>query len=88
MVLSKARIVAVGETPYAHEREGIEFAEQALPDTDPFYNPRAPQIWLTAFDQPRLIAVGRRVGDLYGSKVPERIRARAGDPMVETIARA
>ena len=53
-----------------------------------FHNPRAPQIWLTAFDQRRLIAVGRRVRDLYVSKVPERIAARANDAMVETVARA
>lgn len=37
MPLSKARIVSVGETPYAHEREGIDFAEKSLPDTDPYY---------------------------------------------------
>ena len=37
MALFKARIIAVGETPYAHEREGIEFAEKALPDTDPYH---------------------------------------------------
>ncbi len=37
MALSKARIVAVGETPYAHEREGIEYVERALPDTDPYH---------------------------------------------------
>ena len=53
-----------------------------------FYNPRAPQIWLTAFDHARLVAVGRRVRDLYVTRVPDRIRSRAGDAMVETIARA
>jgi len=53
-----------------------------------FFNPRAPQIWLTAFDQSRLIAVGQRVRDLYVSKVPERIKQRADDALVETIARA
>lgn len=37
MALSKARIIAVGETPYPHEREGIEFAEKALPDSDPYH---------------------------------------------------
>jgi serine/threonine protein kinase len=37
VALSSARVVAVGETPYAHEREGIEFARQALPDTDPYH---------------------------------------------------
>lgn len=53
-----------------------------------FYNPRAPQIWLTAFDQGRLDAVGQRVRDLYVSKVPERIKQRADNAMVQTIARA
>lgn len=36
-MLSKARIISVGETPYAHERDGIAFAEQALPDSDPYH---------------------------------------------------
>ena len=53
-----------------------------------FHNPRAPQIWLTAFDQKRLISVGKPVRDLYVSKVPERIAAHANDAMVEMIARA
>lgn len=39
MALSASRIVLVGETPYAHEREAIELAKQALPDTDPY------QLW-------------------------------------------
>jgi serine/threonine protein kinase len=37
MALSKNRIVSVGETPYAHERAGIEFVEKVLPDTDPYH---------------------------------------------------
>lgn len=53
-----------------------------------FFNPRAPQIWLTAFDQARLISVGTRVRDLYVSKVPERIKQRADDALVEKVARA
>ncbi|MDQ3341059.1 MAG: BREX system ATP-binding protein BrxD [Myxococcota bacterium] len=53
-----------------------------------FHNPRAPQIWLTAFDQARLVTVGRRVRDLYVSKVPDRIKLRADDAMVATIAKA
>lgn len=36
MALSASRVVMVGETPYAHEREAIELAKQALPDTDPY----------------------------------------------------
>jgi serine/threonine protein kinase len=37
VALSRARISAVGETPYPHERDGIEFAEKALPDTEPYH---------------------------------------------------
>ena len=37
MALSRGRVVRVGESPYAHERDGIEFAEGALPDTDPYH---------------------------------------------------
>jgi serine/threonine protein kinase len=39
MTLSTARKVVVGETPYAHEREALDFAFSVLPDTDPF------QVW-------------------------------------------
>ncbi len=53
-----------------------------------FHNPRAPQIWLTAFDQQRMLSVGRRVRDLYPTKVPDRIAKHASDVMVETLARA
>lgn len=53
-----------------------------------FYNPRAPQIWLTAFDPARLRAVGTRIRDLYVSKVPDRIRQRCDDATIDTIARA
>ena len=37
MALSHARVVAIGETLYPHEQEGINFAIQALPDTDPYH---------------------------------------------------
>jgi serine/threonine protein kinase len=37
VALSHGRVVAVGETLYPHEQEGIEFAIQALPDTDPYH---------------------------------------------------
>jgi serine/threonine protein kinase len=39
MALSTSRVVQVGETAYAHEREAIEFVIQSLPNTDPF------QLW-------------------------------------------
>jgi serine/threonine protein kinase len=37
MALGPSRISLVGETPYAHEREAIDFAIGALPNNDPFY---------------------------------------------------
>jgi serine/threonine protein kinase len=42
MALSSGRKVIVGQTPYAHEREALEFAFGILPDTDPF------QVWANA----------------------------------------
>ncbi len=36
MSLAASRIVVQGETPHAHERAAIEFAIQALPNTDPY----------------------------------------------------
>ncbi len=37
MALPLGRRVSVGETPYAHEQEGIKFALDALPDRDPYH---------------------------------------------------
>ncbi len=37
MGLSRGRIVFQGETPYAHEREAIEYVCQGLPDVDPYH---------------------------------------------------
>ena len=37
MPLPSARKVVVGETPYAHEREALDFAFSVLPDSDPFH---------------------------------------------------
>ncbi len=36
-MLSHARAVSVGETPYPHERAAVDFAIQALPDRDPYH---------------------------------------------------
>jgi hypothetical protein len=52
-----------------------------------FDNPRAAQIRLSPFAQERLEEVGRRVRDLYPSKVPERIAARVPDAMIANLAR-
>lgn len=37
MTLATSRIVFQGETPYAHEREAIDFAIKALPNNDPYH---------------------------------------------------
>ena len=37
MALGKHRVAQVGETPYAHEKEAIDFAIQQLPNRDPFH---------------------------------------------------
>ncbi|MFO0756693.1 MAG: protein kinase [Byssovorax sp.] len=39
MALSNARKVVVGQTPFAHEREALDFVFSVLPDTDPY------QVW-------------------------------------------
>ncbi|MCA9535363.1 MAG: protein kinase, partial [Myxococcales bacterium] len=36
MALGPQRFRMIGETPHAHEREGLELVRQALPDTDPY----------------------------------------------------
>jgi len=37
MTLAPSRVVIQGETPYAHEREAIDFVVDALPNTDPYH---------------------------------------------------
>lgn len=55
-----------------------------------FDNPRAPQIRLQAFDLNLLLAVGRRIRDLYvaGSSVRERVLSAADDSLIEALAKA
>ena len=36
-MLPSSRIIRVGETPYAHEREALAFIEGVLPNTEPFH---------------------------------------------------
>jgi hypothetical protein len=54
-----------------------------------FDNPRAPQVRLQAFDLSLLMAVGRKVRDLYasGSAVRERVLAVADDALIEALAK-
>jgi hypothetical protein len=55
-----------------------------------FDNPRAVQIRLATFDYAKLCEVGRRVRDIYTEhcNAAERVRAKADDQYVETLASA
>ena len=55
-----------------------------------FDNPRAPQVRLQNFDLSRLEAVGRRIRDVYaeGAAAPARVRERADDAYLSSLARA
>lgn len=55
-----------------------------------FDNPRAVQIRLAPFDQSLLVAVGKRVRDIYAEMQPteSRLRAVVNDAYIETLARA
>ena len=54
-----------------------------------FDNPRAPQIRLQAFDLNLLLAVGRKVRDLYaaGSATRQRLLSVADDSLIEALAK-
>lgn len=55
-----------------------------------FDNPRAVQIRLAPFDQGSLVAVGKRVRDIYAATQPNetRLRGVVTDVYIETLARA
>ena len=55
-----------------------------------FDNPRAVQIRLAPFDQGSLVAVGKRVRDIYADSLSSesRLRALVDDAYIETLARA
>ena len=55
-----------------------------------FDNPRAVQIRLAPFDQSSLLAVGKRVRDIYAEMQPAetRLRSVVNDAYIETLARA
>src|SRR4051794_8184857 len=55
-----------------------------------FDNPRAVQLRLPSFDHARLVEVGVKVRDLYVAdcSAPGRVRGRADDAYVESLARA
>lgn len=51
-----------------------------------FDNPRAVQVRLSAFDEERLVEVGKRVRDLYPADHPERMQAKVTDDIVRAFA--
>lgn len=67
------------------QRLGVDFGRDSR-----FDNPRAPQIRLSPFDREALIAVGRRVRDLYCEHCAnaDRIRRLVDDGCVERLATA
>lgn len=77
--------MGIQRLPPLAQRLAVDFATDAR-----FDNPRAVQIRLKGFDTGLLQEVGCKVRDLYAanSGVPERIRSRADDAYVESLARA
>lgn len=77
--------MGVQRLPPLTQRLAVDFATDAR-----FDNPRAVQIRLKGFDIELLQEVGCKVRDLYAanSGVPERIRSRADDTYIESLATA
>lgn len=77
--------MGVQRLPPLAQRLAVDFSTDAR-----FDNPRAVQIRLKGFDTGLLQEVGCKVRDLYAanSKVPERVRSRADDAYVESLAMA
>ena len=57
-------------------------------DDPRFDSSRAPQIRLQPFDLERMVAVGRRIRELYPSEVPDRLTSTVDDEMLGTLANA
>ena len=74
----------VNKSPPLAQRLHTDFTTEAR-----FDNPRAPQIRLQAFDQSLLIAVGRKVRNLFaeGSSAHDRVMAQADDALLEALAK-
>lgn len=64
------------------QRVQVTFGDDAR-----FDNLRAPQVRLLAFNEERLLTVGRRIRDLYPAKNAERVTARVDDRFIEALAR-
>lgn len=75
----------VPRLPPLAQRLATDFATNAR-----FDNPRAVQIRLPGFDRGALVALGRKVRDLYsaGSEQQERVRTRVDDAYIGDLAGA
>jgi hypothetical protein len=75
----------VQRLPPLAQRLHTDFATEAR-----FDNPRAPQLRLTGFDRTRLLAVGRKVRDLFAdmSSNGDRIRTLCDDDYLDDLAGA
>lgn len=60
--------------PPLHQRVQVNFSDDSR-----FDNPKAPQVRLMPFTDERLLAVGKRIRDLYPAKNPERLASRVDD---------
>jgi hypothetical protein len=74
----------VNKSPPLAQRLHTDFTTEAR-----FDNPRAPQIRLQPFDLSLLMAVGRKVRDLFaeGSNARDRVLAKADDVLLEALAK-
>ncbi len=72
----------VKRAPALASRLHVEFDESPR-----FDNPRAVQIRLMPFDQPRLLEVAKRVRALFPAEHPERIQAKVSDDVLASVAR-
>ena len=90
-------VVITGTPAFYDGPQGVQRA-QALaqrlhvdfPDNPKFDNPRAVQIRLRGLDRDQLVQLGKKVRDLFveGADHPERVRQKADDGYIETLADA
>lgn len=72
----------VRRSPPLHQRLHVDFSGPERFDTG-----RGTQLRLGAFDDDKLLEVGRRVRELYPARNPERIATRVPDSMMQRLAR-
>lgn len=72
----------VRRLPPLAQRLHVEFGEDTR-----FDNPRDVQVRLHPFDLERLVAVGKRVRDIFPTENEERIRSKVTDEVIRALAR-